>query len=245
MERGSLADHIRSRNPHKALSLRQKFLIAKGTAQGLSCLQKYRLLHLDLKPGNILLDGNHVPKIADFGLSIFQKDEHISEVGSPFYMSPEVWNGNNYNQGRPRFFLSSYLILIALKTNLAADVYSFGIVLWELMRELEPYERAYDNLPDLKKAVCINHARPTLPIPNVTPTFSQWLPTTWAPDPKNRVVIDQLMNDTPAIWDHWAIESILVDKNASELWKSRSAFLCGLFYSLPFEFFLFPNLSGF
>ena len=52
-----------------------KFKIIKGTCEGLKYIHEERIYHLDLKPDNILLDKDMVPKIADFGLSrIFDKE---------------------------------------------------------------------------------------------------------------------------------------------------------------------------
>jgi serine/threonine protein kinase len=47
----------------------QYYQIIKGICTGLLYLHENRIVHLDLKPANILLDDNLVPKIADFGLS--------------------------------------------------------------------------------------------------------------------------------------------------------------------------------
>jgi serine/threonine protein kinase len=46
-----------------------RYKIINGICDGLYYLHENRIVHLDLKPPNILLDGNMVPKIADFGLS--------------------------------------------------------------------------------------------------------------------------------------------------------------------------------
>jgi len=48
---------------------REHYEIIKGICEGLHYLHEVHILHLDLKPANILLDDNMVPKIADFGLS--------------------------------------------------------------------------------------------------------------------------------------------------------------------------------
>jgi coatomer subunit beta' len=48
---------------------REHYEIIKGICDGLHYLHAIHILHLDLKPANILLDDNMVPKIADFGLS--------------------------------------------------------------------------------------------------------------------------------------------------------------------------------
>jgi serine/threonine protein kinase len=51
------------------LNWRERYQIIKGITGGLLFLHEMRIIHLDLKPANILLDGHMVPKIADFGLS--------------------------------------------------------------------------------------------------------------------------------------------------------------------------------
>jgi len=63
-----------------------RYNIIKGTCEGLKYLHKDRgesLLHLDLKPANILLDENMVPKIADFGLSKIFSDQLPRTTQSP------------------------------------------------------------------------------------------------------------------------------------------------------------------
>jgi serine/threonine protein kinase len=51
------------------LEWRTRYRIINGICDGLHYLHQNQVLHLDLKPPNILLDGNMFPKIADFGLS--------------------------------------------------------------------------------------------------------------------------------------------------------------------------------
>ena len=55
-----------------------RYQIIKGICEGLSYLHKEKfIVHMDLKPANILLDVNMVPKIADFGLSRLFGEEQI------------------------------------------------------------------------------------------------------------------------------------------------------------------------
>ncbi|GJN07308.1 hypothetical protein PR202_ga25128 [Eleusine coracana subsp. coracana] len=53
----------------RGLEWMTRYQIIKGICEGLHYLHKQNIVHLDLKPGNILLDQYMVPKIADFGLS--------------------------------------------------------------------------------------------------------------------------------------------------------------------------------
>ncbi|PON94160.1 Serine/threonine protein kinase [Trema orientale] len=97
--------------------------IAIGIAKGIQYLHQgceKRILHFDIKPHNILLDQNFVPKISDFGLAkLCSKDQSIVSMttarGTMGYIAPEVFSRN--------FGDVSY----------KSDVYSFGMLLLEMV----------------------------------------------------------------------------------------------------------------
>eukprot|EP00252_Welwitschia_mirabilis_P017578 TRINITY_DN3892_c0_g1_i12.p1 TRINITY_DN3892_c0_g1~~TRINITY_DN3892_c0_g1_i12.p1 ORF type:complete len:222 (-),score=32.08 TRINITY_DN3892_c0_g1_i12:1312-1977(-) len=78
--------------------------------------------HRDLKPQNLLLDQNGNLKITDFGLSVLRQTDAIlsTSCGSPDYAAPEVILGQNYNGA-------------------AADVWSCGIILYEMLAGYSPF----------------------------------------------------------------------------------------------------------
>lgn len=90
---------------------------------GVKYLYNRNIIHRDLKPGNILLDKEFHPLISDFGLSkIFESNHSKSQTqfgGTLFYLAPEVIQGDNYNR--------------------KADVYAFGIQMYEIVMNLPPY----------------------------------------------------------------------------------------------------------
>eukprot|EP01018_Ginkgo_biloba_P021481 Gb_33304 [translate_table: standard] len=104
----------------RVLDWNQRFKIAVGSAKGLAYLHEECLewiIHCDIKPQNILLDNNFDPKISDFGLAkLVERERTISFSrvrGTRGYMAPE-WVMN-------------------LPITAKADVYSFGIVLLEIV----------------------------------------------------------------------------------------------------------------
>ncbi|CAA7410056.1 unnamed protein product [Spirodela intermedia] len=124
---GSLADHLSGDSANiNILSWRARLRIALEAAQGLDYLHcgcKPPIVHRDVKPSNILLTNNFEVKLADFGLSRSFTDEeatHISTLiaGTPGYLDPEYYKTSRLNE--------------------TSDVYSFGIVLLELVTGKPP-----------------------------------------------------------------------------------------------------------
>ncbi|KAL6596988.1 hypothetical protein ACP70R_047122 [Stipagrostis hirtigluma subsp. patula] len=94
MQNGNLEKYLS--DEHHGLDWHARYAIIKGICKGLKYLHeelKCPMCHLDLKPANILLDENMVPKIADFGLSrFFEEDQtRITEscIGTHGYLPPE------------------------------------------------------------------------------------------------------------------------------------------------------------
>lgn len=116
----SLDRFIFDANKGKALNWEKRFEIVIGTAEGLVYLHensKCRIIHRDIKASNILLDSRLRSKIADFGLArSFQEDKsHISTAiaGTLGYMAPEYLAHGQLTE--------------------KADVYSFGVLLLEIV----------------------------------------------------------------------------------------------------------------
>ncbi|XP_057971040.1 putative receptor protein kinase ZmPK1 [Malania oleifera] len=119
LENGSL-DKILFSDSASSLGWEHRYNVALGAAKGLCYLHEECLewvLHCDVKPQNILLDDRLEPKVADFGMSKLFKDiqeKGFSKVrGTRGYLAPE-WMKN-------------------IQINAKADVYSYGIVLLELL----------------------------------------------------------------------------------------------------------------
>lgn len=85
IEHGSLEDLLRSQGK---LPVNEALEIFQETARGLMHLHGKGILHCDLKPGNILLDQDRHPRLADFGQSRLSH-EAVPSLGTLFYMAPE------------------------------------------------------------------------------------------------------------------------------------------------------------
>lgn len=94
-----------------------------GVAAGLEAIHKANIIHRDLKPANILVLENFQPKITDFGVARPEYSEltaHNEIIGSALYIAPEVWLGT--------------------KLTSSVDLYSFGVVLYELTTGTLPFD---------------------------------------------------------------------------------------------------------
>lgn len=125
---GDTLFHLLHETVQVQLSYRQQLKMAKDTAQGMAFLHSSNIIHRDLKSLNLLLEGSvqsendrvHV-KITDFGISR-TVDEGVltGQMGTCHWMAPEVLSNQPY--GFP------------------ADIYSYGVVLWEIFARETPYK---------------------------------------------------------------------------------------------------------
>jgi len=124
---GSLDKYII--DPHREWGICYK--IIKEICEGLQSLHDNHIVHLDLKPSNILLDDKMAPKITDFGLSRCfnenqSRDITISILGTMGYLAPEFRDGG----------------VIAR----SADLYSLGVIIIEILTGQKGYQSTEDVL---------------------------------------------------------------------------------------------------
>ena len=149
LEGNSLGDLIKTEAP---FSEERTIDIARQVASGLSAAHKKKIIHRDIKPHNILMTEDGIPKIADFGIAKAVNGATIvnsstTVMGSVHYLSPEQAKGG-YVDAR-------------------TDIYSLGIVMYEMLTGRVPFDG------DNAVSIAMMHINKDVPAPSaVNPSVS-------------------------------------------------------------------------
>uniref|UniRef100_A0A0E0KX37 Protein kinase domain-containing protein n=1 Tax=Oryza punctata TaxID=4537 RepID=A0A0E0KX37_ORYPU len=192
MPGGNLYDFLHKQN--NTLELPVVLRIAIGISKGMDYLHQNNIIHRDLKTANLLIGSGQVVKIADFGVSRLrsQGGEMTAETGTYRWMAPEVINHKPYDH--------------------KADVFSFAIVLWELVTSKIPYE----NLTPLQAALGVRQGmRMEIP-PKVHPRLSKLIERCWDENPNVRPLFSEITVELEDILRH-----VLVPKTGSRHPKAK------------------------
>lgn len=139
--------------------------IAEQISEGCSFLHNLKIIHRDLKPGNILLDEYNDVKICDFGISKTLNDSLMTGmIGTPCYMSPELMkNGLTHYDEK-------------------VDVYSFGMILWEMFYLTVPFF----NLNPFQISLRYSEGERPIIKNNCPKNLSLLIKKCWSQEPKDR-----------------------------------------------------------
>ncbi|KAI3854154.1 hypothetical protein MKX03_033606 [Papaver bracteatum] len=169
---GSLKKYLHQQEPHSVpLDLVLKFSL--DIARGMHYLHNQGILHRDLKSENLLLGEDMCVKVADFGISCLESQCGSGKgfTGTYRWMAPEMIKDKHHTK--------------------KVDVYSFGIVLWELLTALTPFQ---DMTPEQAAfAVSRKNARP--PLPTACPVkLSHLINRCWSSNPDKRPYFDEIIS---------------------------------------------------
>ena len=217
-QRGSLRDVLESSDSQE-LFWPMKIRLAVGIAQGLQYLHNAvpPMIHRDLKSPNIVVDETWHAKIADFGTLkfaeiIYSKDSALRQSGSEMtglvgttrWMAPEVIRGEKMYDEK-------------------IDIYSLGMILWELVEGRLPFSDIRWNHTIEK--VILQGKRPVIPRQSCPPRWKVLITMCWQEDPLQRPTIQQVLRSLQRlareeIWENMS------EKNCTRLQKNVQSMDC-------------------
>ncbi|WCJ23309.1 protein kinase family protein [Euphorbia peplus] len=174
LPRGSLF-RLLQRNTTK-LDWRRRVHMAMDIVRGMNYLHHFNppIIHRDLKSSNLLVDKNWTVKVGDFGLSRLKHATFLTTKtgrGTPQWMAPEVLRNEPSDE--------------------KSDIYSFGVIMWELATEKIPW----DNLNSMQVIGAVGFMNQRLEIPkDVDPQWSSIIESCWHSDPQSRPTFHELLD---------------------------------------------------
>ncbi|XP_021889335.1 serine/threonine-protein kinase HT1-like [Carica papaya] len=163
--KGGSVRQFLARRQNRAVPLKLAVKQALDVARGMAYVHGLGFIHRDLKSDNLLISGDKSIKIADFGVARIevQTEGMTPETGTYRWMAPEMIQHRPYTQ--------------------KVDVYSFGIVLWELITGLLPFQ----NMTAVQAAFAVVNkgVRPVIPN-DCLPVLSEIMTRCWDTNPEVR-----------------------------------------------------------
>ncbi|MCE8162881.1 MAG: serine/threonine-protein kinase [Candidatus Moeniiplasma glomeromycotorum] len=184
---------------NKYIDFFSKFSIILTIAEGIEKIHEKNLIHRDLHLGNILKDWWTTCYVADLGLCCpVDKTEKEEEIyGVLPYVAPEVLQGHPYTQ--------------------ASDIYSFGIMVHEILSGLPPYcDREYDL--DLIIRIC-QGLRPDLDIFQSPQLLKDLIQKCWGADPKKRPTANEIVKNLDKWNDEINFNIVEITKDYTEFYR--------------------------
>ncbi|XP_042457633.1 serine/threonine-protein kinase CTR1-like [Zingiber officinale] len=175
LSRGSLYRLLHKNGAKETIEERRRLSMAFDVAKGMNYLHKRNppIVHRDLKSPNLLVDKKYTVKVCDFGLSRLKANTFLSSkslAGTPEWMAPEVLRDEPSNE--------------------KSDIYSFGVILWELMTLQQPWSNL--NPAQVVAAVGFKARRPEIPS-TVNRHVAAIIESCWASEPWKRPSFSSIM----------------------------------------------------
>nr|WIL04574.1 serine-threonine/tyrosine kinase fused to nucleotidase [Cedratvirus duvanny] len=168
VKKGSLKDVLLNQSIKLPWNLR--IFLLKGAAMGIKYLHDSDIVHRDVKSSNLLVDEYWNVKVADFGFATMIKEQAtMTKCGTPAWSAPEILLNKKYNE--------------------KADVYSFAIVMWEVLTRSSPYP---NKNPFNLGVDVIKGERPHIP-QDADARFSEFMQRCWSEKPKDRPNMEKVV----------------------------------------------------
>ncbi|GJS67767.1 PAS domain-containing protein tyrosine kinase family protein [Tanacetum coccineum] len=173
LPRGTLF-RLLQRNTAK-LDWKRRVHMAMDIARGMNYLHHCQppIIHRDLKSSNLLVDKNWTVKVGDFGLSRIKRQTYLSTKtgnGTPQWMAPEILRNEQADE--------------------KSDVYSYGVVLWEITTGKIPW----DNLNAMQIIGAVGFMNQQLEIPkDVNPQWASLIESCWSSEPQSRPTFQEIL----------------------------------------------------
>jgi len=163
MTGGRLSDRIHDST--RPLDPTKQTIIALGIAHGMAYMHAQGMIHRDLKASSIFLDADDFPRISNFEVTKQGPDDNslTGQLGSAAWTAPELFNSEQYSE--------------------KIDVYSFGVLLWELLTHDVPFRGLTPFM--IVRQVTESHSRPLIP-QNCPPKLAKLIKACWDQDPSRR-----------------------------------------------------------
>ncbi|GES72491.1 kinase-like domain-containing protein [Rhizophagus clarus] len=181
---GNLRDFLNKN--HEFLNWETRIKMASQIASGLKCIHERNIVHRDLHSKNILVhDGKMM--ITDFGLSkSLDNNEHSVVGGMVGYIEPQCFIDSTYKRDK------------------ASDIYSLGVLLWEISSGKPPF----NNMAILDVAREVVQGRREAPIRGSPPAYVAIYQMAWDGDSKKRPTINKIREDLELLQSNCDIEHL-------------------------------------
>ncbi len=163
------------------LELKTRVMIAKGIASGLNYLHSNIIFHFHLSSKNIYLDDNYSPIIADYGF------KYLKDISSVFL---KYKNKNSYTCPELLKENKDVSNITNLGNNQKCDIYSFGILLWEIYTCTQPFPISLTNLYNY---VVVNDYRPEI-TKDFPSELANLIRNCWDSDQERRPSINKIID---------------------------------------------------
>ena len=178
--------HLLEEAAERALSVRERLVLFQKVCAAVAYAHRHLVVHRDIKPSNILVTPEGEPRLLDFGLArLLQPDLSNDDAGrtatalrflTPDYASPEQVRGE-------RIATSS-------------DIYSLGVVLYELLVGKRPYRTTGAGLAEIARAVCEQEpVRPGTVVPALRGDCDNIVMTALRKEPERRYASVEALSD--------------------------------------------------